>query len=104
MDRYDEQWREYRSRNTLLLVAVVGFLPAITTFGALTRKLFQSGAPFVVFASFWMLFVVISGSRRRVFLCPRCGKRFFRSRFYYNDFARQCVHCKLPMFQNDRNS
>jgi hypothetical protein len=98
LDKHEEEWREFRRRSTLSLVAIVGFLPVVMALGALTRKLFHSGRPFFVFATFWMLFVGISGYRRRVFLCPRCGKRFFRARFYYNDFASKCVHCKLPLY------
>jgi DNA-directed RNA polymerase subunit RPC12/RpoP len=35
------------------------------------------------------------------FRCPRCGKQFFRDRWYSNAAANQCVHCGLHKGQTD---
>jgi hypothetical protein len=80
-------------------------LLAVLTFGVFTRKQFHSGKSFFVFASSWVIFVVVAGYRRKIFLCPRCGQWFFSAQFYYNDFARKCVNCKMPLYsKNDRSS
>jgi ribosomal protein S27AE len=36
--------------------------------------------------------------RLQAFRCPRCGNRFFMG-WYKNPFAKRCLHCGLPKWQ-----
>lgn len=44
----------------------------------------------------WMLPLLYANWRANNFRCPRCNQYFFRTLWYYNGFARKCVHCGLP--------
>lgn len=48
----------------------------------------------------WFLGAVVTSFRVSGFHCPRCGRRFFEASWYYNSFARRCVHCGLPKWED----
>lgn len=54
-----------------------------------------SGIARTIVALAWMISLVVTGNRAANFRCPRCGKHFFKTFWYYNSFARRCVHCGL---------
>ena len=63
-----------------------------------------SGFAIPAIAFVWMIVVAVAGYQKSNFLCPRCGKPFFRTfddrpwraDWQRNPFARRCMHCGLP--------
>lgn len=89
------QWPEYRRRNRLAIAFALGGWVLVAGIGTATRGThFEAVVPFL--AGAWFLGTAVTLFRAGRFLCPRCGQRFFESRLYNNAFARRCVHCKLP--------
>jgi hypothetical protein len=99
-------WDDYRRRrNQFLLVFPTGLF-AVWAF----IWLFSRVAPgqvmswvFVILGILLMAAFIITGIRLQTFRCPRCGKFFFIACWYRTLFARRCVHCKLPMWQNTQS-
>jgi hypothetical protein len=86
------------TRTYLAWFALVGYVPVCFGVGVLSMRLFSTFTPAFVVAIAWMIFSVITGNLALRFPCPRCGKWFFTKWWYYNGFARRCVHCGLPKY------
>ncbi len=89
------QFRKVRARfrGTLLafpfVVVIIGLCNA--GFG------FAWAAP--VFGLPLLVLFMLNGFRYMHWPCPRCRKPFFRSLFFtYNNFAKSCGNCELPLF------
>jgi membrane protein DedA with SNARE-associated domain len=95
MNPSNDTWSEYRKWRNISLFALVGYVPIVFGVGVLSMRLFDTFTPAFVLAFAWMAFVVIVGNICLRFPCPRCGKAFFAKWWYYNGFARRCVHCGL---------
>jgi hypothetical protein len=97
-------WCDYQRRARWFWMAFFGYVPGMALIGLLNEALVSVGAsisgfPFYICGLAWMVIVVVLSFRRRAFRCPRCGKHFFASWWFYNDFARKCVHCGLPKWE-----
>ncbi len=90
-----------------ILAEFLGFLPFLMLVAFINRKLFSSTTLVVPAALVWSALYIFTGSRLRVFPCPRCGQNFFPRIF--NDpadlltrpkvfWGRMCVHCGLYKF------
>ena|ERR1022692_685671 len=91
-------WQAYRFWRRLFwlffLGAVVWFFPVAITSGAIGQWSKDAGNAFYFAAMLpWALVWVYAHWRVRNFSCPRCGKRFFGSWYY---FVGRCVYCGLP--------
>lgn len=93
-----EAWNEYRKRRNTVLMVVVGYMPVMFGIGLLSQQLFSTFAPAFAAAFAGMAFLVIAFNMLLRFPCPRCGKWFFATWWYHNNFARRCVHCGLPKY------
>ena len=91
-------WDDYRKRRNLALFTLIGYIPVVFVIALLSIRLFSTFTPAFVAAIAWMVFSVIAGNLALRFPCPRCGKWFFKKWWYYNSFARRCVHCGLPKY------
>ena len=98
---YEEQWKDYGHRKRLFWLIFLSYVPGVWATGGALRYLFSSEIPAFVVAGLWMLALVVSGNYAIACRCPRCGKSFFRGAWYYNSFARKCVHCHLPKWSID---
>jgi hypothetical protein len=98
---YEAQWQDYRRRSRLGLLLFLGYVPGVALLGLPLTLLFSSGIPILVVAGAWMLALSVIGNRGLAWRCPRCGEHFFRGSWYYNSFARRCVHCGLPKWSTD---
>src|SRR5262245_24330837 len=89
-------WSYYRfwSRTSWLLLLT--YLPGVITLGALFGLLFPRGNYIFLAFGVWVVALWLVGLRTLAFRCPRCGQPFFRTSWYHNGFARECVHCGLP--------
>jgi ribosomal protein L37E len=108
---YSEQWHELRRRRRIFWLIALGGIPCVIILTTLVAIFVgATGLPpywidraFFVAGFAWM-FGSVGASRYEIaFLCPRCGKRFFATWWYYNGFARRCVHCGLPKWSNLKN-
>ncbi len=97
-------WEEYRRRRKVWLFAVIGYVPIVFAVALLSMSLFSTFTPAFVVAFVWMAFLAIAGNLVIRFPCPRCGKWFFARWWYYNGFARRCVHCGLPKYTDPTES
>lgn len=89
-------WQDYRQRRLYFCLIWITYVPGVFLLGYPLYRVFDSEIPFYVVAGAWMLAFVIAGNYMLRFHCPRCHKMFFATWWYYNSFARRCVHCKLP--------
>jgi hypothetical protein len=93
---YSASWAEYRRRRNLYWLVWLTYIPGVLIIGLPLSWLFHSnGAAFAV-AGLWMVAFVAAANYLGFWKCPRCRKPFSRGRWYYNPFARECVHCGLP--------
>lgn len=91
-------WQAYRKRRNLVWFAFLGYVPVCLLVAFVSFKLFSTLKPAFVVAFAWMGFYVVAGNLFLRFPCPRCGKPFFAKWWYYNGFARRCVHCGLRKY------
>ena len=98
MTTQTDAWQEYRKRRNVVLFAFVGYVPVVFVVALLSMRLFSTFTPAFILAFAWMVFFAIAGNVFVRFPCPRCGKPFFAKWWYYNTFARRCVHCGLPKY------
>jgi hypothetical protein len=103
---YSAAWRDLNKRRLIAWGTFLGFAPGVFA------MVFLIGLPlssltgirldyfFYPIAILWMLMIWIVGQRVMTFRCPRCQQQFFAARWYYNGFARRCVHCKLRIGAN----
>ena len=105
---YAAAWRSYRRTSWAFWSLFVFYLPGLAfvsnAFG-LTR---DGGGTITVAALLWLLLFAVIGYRKSNFSCPRCGELFFhkfddrrwRRDWKHNPFARRCMHCGLPKWEN----
>src|SRR6516225_5111410 len=96
---YSAEWNDYRKRQRLVWAIALTYIPGVLVLGVPVSKLFNSEAPMIVVAFAWMIAFAGTGVYYSSWKCPRCGKPFFKS-WYYNSFARRCLHCKLPKWSH----
>lgn len=91
-------WSEYRRRNRIALSFLFGgflFLgPVLMLLRGIVPEFLGSMLMLV-----WFFGSVATGYWAAGFRCPRCGEYFFQGNFYRNSFARRCVHCRLPKWE-----
>jgi hypothetical protein len=105
---YSEQWHELKRRRRISWLIFLGGIPCVIVLTALAAIFVGStGLPpnwidraFFVAGAAWAFGFVAAGNYEIAFLCPHCGKRFFSTWWYFNGFARRCVHCGLPKWSN----
>jgi Zn ribbon nucleic-acid-binding protein len=109
---YSEQWRDLRRRRLIAWLWFLGYVPGVAAIFATAYLLISLvGLPrawidgaFYVIAGAWMVVAYLAGHRAMAFPCPRCKQPFFRTWWYFNSFARKCVHCGLPKWANSKDS
>lgn len=84
-----------RTRRWPTITTLVVLL-AVATSGLLSLTWWRSSGPFAAIAILGAAAIAIVHRRKQRTRCPRCGRLYYRTLFYYNPFARRCVHCGLP--------
>ena len=93
---HDPIWAELRKRERICWVLLLAYVPVVAIIGFSLGRLVDSSVPFLLVAGAWACALLVAGNGVLSWPCPRCGQPFFSTRWYYNTFARRCVHCKLP--------
>ena len=95
------EWQDYRRR---LMQFLLVFPTSMFAIWALVWLL-SIIAPFevvqwvyAILLVCFMLAFVTTIVRLQAFRCPRCGNRFFMG-WYRNPFAKRCLRCGLPKWQ-----
>ncbi|HTQ75882.1 MAG TPA: hypothetical protein VMI74_16500 [Burkholderiales bacterium] len=94
----DEAWRLLRRDSKILWWLLVASLPAILAASLLLllldSVLWQNAVlPLVTFA--FVAAIGVVGLRVAHFACPRCGKPYFESWYFFQLLRRECAHCHL---------
>jgi hypothetical protein len=105
---YDPQWRNLRKRNRLWWSVFLGLIPAIILIGfaldLISPELAKRTSDTIFFYA-WMAAFAAASIYAGGFRCPRCGKRYFRTRLGgVNAFARKCPHCGLPKWASNEQT
>ena len=92
----DEAWRLLRRDSQILWWLLSASLPGIllVSWLLLDGVLRQSALlPLVTFA--FVAAIGAVGLRVARFACPRCGKPYFETWYFFQLLRRECVHCGL---------
>ena len=91
-------WRDYRRRRRLLLW---GFLGGLVLFAASfpVAKAWQSERPLYVGLALFLGATALGSVPLSHFLCPKCGEPFTHRGRHRDTFARRCVHCRHPRWE-----
>lgn len=89
------------------VLASVFYLPALACLWDVVRPLRSENSVIAGAALAWMAAFLVAGYKKTDFECPRCHELFFRKfddrpwrmGWQYNPFARHCMHCGLPKWQ-----
>ena len=93
---YTKEWARLKRLQRAANWATFGFLPAVALIGVGVGHLLQIEMLFPIVGIAGLIAVFITDQRVMAFCCPRCGKPFFRGKWFFNGFAKKCVHCGLP--------
>jgi hypothetical protein len=98
---YVTAWAEYRRIRLRMFRLALLFFPL--TFGSafIAQTLFHAFWPAFPVLFGWMLAYIECWQRLWDWRCPRCQERFFdgnHGTYYWNSFARRCLHCRLPLW------
>ncbi|MGD0625569.1 MAG: hypothetical protein ABSB32_12705 [Thermodesulfobacteriota bacterium] len=96
-------WKDYKRRRRWFFGAWLGGFVVVASLAALLNRMSLGDLAFWVLGPLWLVAFVIAGLRLEFFRCPRCHRHFFCARWYYNLFARRCVHCGLPKWSDTDN-
>src|SRR2546422_950871 len=92
--------RQIRRSQTIVLVWMVGLLPA----GWIAALLTRSDYLFVPLTVFWLVVGVVLAQRVTMNPCPRCGERFcarVQIPYWYGLFNRRCANCGVSLDRDD---
>jgi predicted RNA-binding Zn-ribbon protein involved in translation (DUF1610 family) len=105
-ESYENQWTEFRRRRARFFIAgAIAFAALIVG----VKFAVKSGSSILVAISVIAAIAItaLPGVQYIKWKCPRCGNAFLSKgllgSIYRNHFARQCVHCKLPMGASPAN-
>jgi hypothetical protein len=92
----DEAWRALKRDSQILWWVLAASLPGMFLFSwLLSGELRQSVLlPLLTFA--FVAAIGAAGLRVARFACPRCGKPYFETWYFFQLLRRACVHCGLP--------
>ena len=94
---YSRQWRGYRRGQLAVLLVFVGGGFAAGGVATLLNHLTGSLVPVVLTFAAWNVALLVTLYRTGFWPCPRCGRPFHVGEGFRNAFARQCIHCGLPL-------
>jgi hypothetical protein len=94
---YRDTWTQYRRRNRLVVVLLLGFYPLLYLIVQPLYELFKNDWIGHGFGLVWFVSVLALLIRNEYLRCPRCGKYFFTKRFSLLTFqVNRCINCNLP--------
>src|SRR5258707_11102439 len=95
-------WRDYRKRVIFFFGSWLGgfFILTLLAFALSAAQLGNLiNLVMPVLGVIWFTTFILAAIRLQLFRCPSCNQQFFKASWYCNPFARKCVHCALPKWQ-----
>jgi len=100
---YTDQWAKLRKSERLASWTFWTYVPGTALLGIPLSKAVGSDWPFSIIGISWFLAVFVTNRIAFGFNCPRCEKPFFYTWWFYNGFAKKCVHCGLAKWASDNH-
>jgi hypothetical protein len=97
---YRAKWADYRKRQILYWVLLLSLIPGINMGGYALERVFGSTIVYDILAGVWVAAIILSGTYKTNWKCPRCGKTFFDSWWARHSLrsAKKCFFCQLPIW------
>ena len=92
---FDAAWRTLNRRFRVLWLLLLGSLPGVFLLAYLLNDLLQQDASLAVIGLIWMTAIGWAGLQVASFACPRCGRAFFESWYFFKPLRLSCAHCDL---------
>jgi hypothetical protein len=89
------------ARRNAVWLFFAGWLPAMAVVMLVAARLLRAPLLFYLAAAVYVGLLLIVSVRFTSWRCPRCRKWFHSTWWYYNSFARKCVHCGLKKYADE---
>jgi len=94
---YRAKWADYRKRQILYWVILLSLIPGINMVGYALLQVFGSTIVYEIVGVVWVAAIILSGTYKTNWKCPRCGKTFFDSWWVTSMRpSTKCFFCQLP--------
>jgi len=94
-------WRDLNRRSAILWWLYFTCLPGIFLLSYLLNGLILQWAPFLFVGLAWLGAIGWAGSRMAAFACPRCGRAFFETWYFFKPLRQRCAHCSLTRWAKE---
>ena len=91
----DEAWCALRRRSRLLWWVLLSSVPGIFLFAWLLDGVLRPGALVPLLTLAFLTAIGVAGLRVASFACPRCGKPFFETWYFFQLLRSECAYCGL---------
>jgi hypothetical protein len=92
----DAVWRDLRRDSQILWWVLLASLPGMFLFAWLLDGALRQDFLFPLVTLVFLAAIGVAGLRVARFACPRCGKPFFETWYFFQLLRRECAHCRLP--------
>jgi hypothetical protein len=91
-----EAWRALRRDSKILWWLLSASLPGIFVVSCLLLGgALRGNVPLPLVTFSFVAAIGVMGLRIARFACPRCGKPYFESWYFFQLLRRECAHCRL---------
>src|SRR5579862_4855499 len=98
-ERYEEAWRTLDGHSKQFWIGIALFPPVVLLITAILGRyiygLLAFGLALAVYFGIRYVLKLDRGPSVHDFLCPRCGKDFYRMEKKTDTLSRKCLHCGL---------
>jgi hypothetical protein len=91
----DEAWRALRRDSQILWWILLASLPGMFLFSWLLDGELRQSVLLPLLTLAFVAAIGVAGLRVARFACPRCGKPYFESWYFFQLLRRECAHCYL---------
>ena len=97
----DEAWCALRRRSRLLWWVLLSSVPGIFLFAWLLDGVLRPGPLVPLLTLAFLTAIGVAGLRVASFACPRCGKPFFETWYFFQLLRSECAYCGLRRERGD---
>ena len=103
--RYWAAWKKFSASSRWYWFPFLTYIPGVFLFGWLLSFVLNDNLAHGIVASLWAVLWVFGSWIHAQFICPRCGKKFFRcGNYFYSGkgfstiFTSKCLNCGLHAY------
>lgn len=96
-----EAWRGLRRDSRILWWLLFASLPGMFLFSWLFVGLPRQSVLLLLVTLAFLAAIGVAGLRVARFACPRCGKPFFETWYFFQLLRTECAHCRLRRESGD---